>query len=157
MLQTELEVIASHLVIDDDGNEKEYNLPMIEESQGTQLLFSIGPVLKNAFEKGLTLVIDEIDRSLHTFIVRYLINAFRNPSINIAGAQLIITTHDTSLLSLDTFRRDQIYFVEKDNKTAISDLYSLDEYSVRKNENIERGYLAGRYGAIPFLQAGDIV
>lgn len=155
--QIQLEVTASHLVADESGNEKEFSLLLSEESQGTQLLFTIGPVLKNAFEKGLTIVIDEIDRSLHTFIVRHLVNAFRDPSINTGGAQLIVTTHDTSLLSLDLLRRDQIYFVEKNNKTAISDLYSLDDCSVRKNENIEKGYLAGRYGAIPFLRTGDIL
>lgn len=150
--QTELEVIASHLVSDENGIVRDWQLSLSEESQGTQLLFTIGPLLKHAFEKGLTLMIDEIDQSLHTFIVRYLVNAFRNPSINKAGAQLIMTTHNTSILSLDIFRREQIYFVEKNKNTAVSNLYSLDEYSVRKGENIEKGYLSGRYGAVPHVQ-----
>ena len=130
---------------------------MAEESLGTNQLFILGPFLKDAFEKGLTIVIDEIDKSLHPFIVRYLINLFRNPEINKRGAQLIATTHETPLLSLDTFRRDQIYFTEKNVDTGITDLYSLDEFSVRKTDNIEKGYLLGRYGAIPYPYTEDII
>ena len=84
-------------------------------------------------------------------------NLFRDSEINKNGAQLIATTHETSLLSLDTFRRDQIYFTEKDANTGVTDLYSLDEFSVRKTENIEKGYLMGRYGAIPFLQTEEVL
>ena len=87
----------------------------------------------------------------------YLVNLFRNPKINKNGAQLIFMTHETTLLSLDTFRRDQIYFTEKNPETGVTDLYSLDDLSVRKDENIEKGYLLGRYGAIPYLQTEDIV
>ena len=79
----------------------------------TNQLFILGPFLKDAFEKGVTVVIDEIDKNLHTFIVRHIINMFRDKEINKAGAQLIFTTHDTSLMSLSTFRRDQVYFTEK--------------------------------------------
>ena len=84
-------------------------------------------------------------------------NLFRNPDVNQNGAQLIFTTHDTTLLSLDVFRRDQIYFTEKDAQTGITDLYSLDDFAVRKDENIEKGYLLGRYGAILYLQTEEIV
>ncbi len=133
-----------------------YSLGIGEESLGTNQLFILGPIFKDAFENGMTVVIDEIDKSLHTSIVKYIVDLFRNPEINKAGAQLIFTTHDTSLLSLSTFRRDQVYFTEKDNETGISDLYSLDEFSVRKTENIEKGYLLGRYGAIPFIRGEEI-
>ncbi|MGN0483511.1 MAG: ATP/GTP-binding protein [Lachnospiraceae bacterium] len=112
---------------------------------------------KDAFEKGKTLVLDEIDRSLHPSIVKFIVNLFRDTEWNRNGAQLIVTTHDTSLLSLDTFRRDQIYFTEKDAETGVTDLYSLDEFSVRKTENIQKGYLMGRYGAIPFLRAKEVL
>ena len=98
------------------------------------------------------MVIDELDRSLHPFLVQFLVELFHTPETNKNNAQLIFTTHDTTLLSLETFRRDQIYFVEKDPHTAATELYSLDEFSVRKNENIEKGYLLGRYGAIPYLR-----
>lgn len=113
--------------------------------------------LRQTLEAGKVLVVDEIDRRLHPFIVKYLVNLFRNPNVNQNGAQLIFTTHETTLLSLDTFRRDQIYFTEKDAKSGVTDLYSLDEFSVRKTDNIEKGYLLGRYGAIPFLHTEEIV
>ena len=137
-------------------NKNTYSLGLLEESLGTNQLFLLGPVLKDVFENGTSLFIDEIDNSLHTFIVKHIINMFRNPDINKSGAQLIFTTHDTSLLSLSTFRRDQVYFTEKNNTTGASDLYSLDEFSVRKTDNIEKGYLLGRYGAIPYIRGEEL-
>ena len=135
----------------------EFSLTLQEESIGTQLLFFYGPLLKDAFEKGKTIVLDEIDKSMHPSLVKFIMNLFRDPDVNKNGAQLIVTTHETGILSLDMFRRDQIYFTEKDSKSGVTDLYSLDEFSVRKTENIEKGYLMGRYGAIPFLQAGEVL
>lgn len=122
-----------------------------DESNGTRnLLFLAGPVL-DILSKGLTLVIDELDTSLHTLLVRKLVRLFHCPDINTGGAQLIFTTHDTSLLDApDLLRRDQIWFVEKDRDQA-SSLVALSEFSPRKNEALERGYLMGRYGGVPFL------
>lgn len=151
----QVEVITEHRIIDGE-KESRYRLGLGEESLGTNQLFILGPILKDAFENGTTVVIDEIDNSLHTFIVKHIINLFRDKDVNKAGAQLIFTTHDTSLLSLSTFRRDQVYFTEKNNKTGISDLYSLDEFPVRKTENIEKGYLLGRYGAIPYIRGEEL-
>lgn len=126
-------------------------LDLMDESNGTRnLLFLAGPVL-DILRKGLTLVIDELDTSLHTLLVRELVRLFHNPEANPSGAQLIFSTHDTSLLDApDLFRRDQIWFVEKDRDQA-STLVSLSEFSPRKNEALERGYLMGRYGGVPFL------
>ena len=76
--------------------------------------------------------------------------------INKSNSQLIFTTHAVSLLNLELFRRDQIWFTEKDPKSAISDLYPLDSFSVRKDENIQKGYINGRYGAIPFIRDIDL-
>ena len=151
----QMEVITEHN-ISNGKNHIQYNLGLGEESLGTNQLFILGPFLKDAFENGSTVVIDEIDKSLHTFIVKHIINMFRNKKINKSGAQLIFTTHATPLLSLSTFRRDQIYFTEKNNETGVSDLYSLDEFSVRKTENIEKGYLLGRYGAIPYIMGEEL-
>lgn len=153
----EVEITTGHTIIDEDGNSIEYPLSLQEESLGTQLLFFYGPLLKDAFEKGKTLILDEIDKSMHPSLVKFIMNLFRDPDINKAGAQLIVTTHETGILTLDMFRRDQIYFTEKDSKTGVTDLYSLDEFSVRKTENIEKGYLMGRYGAIPFLQNEEVL
>ena len=155
--QYSIEVTTGHVVTLDDGGEEEFILGLNEESLGTQQIFFYGPFLKDAFEQGKTLVLDEIDKSLHPSIVKFIMNLFRDPEINKNGAQLIATTHETSLLSLDSFRRDQIYFTEKDANIGVTDLYSLDEFSVRKTENIEKGYLMGRYGAIPFLQTEEVL
>ena len=143
---------AGHYVQSQSGEGSQFFLDLNEESLGTKQLFWFSPILKEVFGKGKTMVIDELDRSLHPFLVQFLVELFHTPEINQTNAQLIFTTHDTTLLSLDTFRRDQIYFVEKDPHTAATELYSLDEFSVRKNENIEKGYLLGRYGAIPYLR-----
>ena len=126
-------------------------LDLMDESSGTRnLLFLAGPVM-DILRKGQTLVIDELDTSLHTLLVRELVRLFHRPEINTGAAQLIFTTHDTSLLDApDLFRRDQIWLVEKETDQT-SSLVSLSEFSPRKNEVLERGYLMGRYGAVPFL------
>lgn len=124
---------------------------LADESNGTRnLLFLSGPVL-DILNKGVTLVIDELDTSLHTLLVRELVRLFHRPEVNTGGAQLIFTTHDTSLLDApDLLRRDQVWFVEKDHDQA-SSLVALSEFSPRKTEALERGYLLGRYGGVPFF------
>lgn len=136
--------------------EKLISLPYSMESAGTRKVLSYGPIIRNVFKNGSVLIIDEIDSSLHPSLVRYLIDLFNDSSFNTNGAQLIFNTHDVSLLDQDIFRRDQVYFVEKDNSTGISDLYSLSEFSPRKSEDIRKGYLTGRYGAIPIVVSGGI-
>lgn len=121
-----------------------------DESAGTRnLLFLTGPVL-DILDRGTTLVVDELDNSMHPLLVRRLVEMFHNRALNAKGAQLIFSTHDTSLLDNDLFRRDQVWFVEKSADQA-SSLYPLSDFSPRKNEAIGRGYLIGRYGALPFL------
>lgn len=148
-------IMTSHQVIE-NGKKHEYELNYFDESNGTKRLFTYGPVLKNALENGKTIIIDEIDNALHPAMTKSLIEMFQNPNINKKSAQLIFNTHEISLLDLNLFRRDQIYFVEKDNKTGVSDLYSLDDFSPRKSENIQKGYLQGRYGAMPVVNLEDI-
>lgn len=125
---------------------------LADESSGTRnFLFLAGPVL-DIVRKGLTLVVDELDTSLHTLLVRRLVQLFHDVNLNKNGAQLVFTTHDTSLLdAADLFRRDQIWLVEKERDQA-SRLYGLSEFSPRKNEALERGYLMGRYGGLPLLR-----
>jgi predicted ATPase len=121
-----------------------------DESEGTQRLYGlIAPVL-DCLREGRVLVVDELDSSLHTLLVRRLITMFQTPGLNPNGAQLIFSTHDTSLLDHTLFRRDQIWFTEKDADQATR-LYPLTDFSPRKQEAWERGYLAGRYGAVPFF------
>lgn len=121
------------------------------ESQGTKaLFFLLGPIFNILESKG-SIFVDELDNSLHTLLVKKIIYLFHTQETSSNNAQLIFTTHDTSLMQdRSLFRRDQIWFVEKDADQA-SSLYSLAEFSPRKNEAIEKGYLQGRYGAIPLL------
>lgn len=143
-----IQIDAIHTVRKGD-EQKNYRLPMSEESLGTQHLFMISPILKRAFESGETLCIDEFDASLHPLLTVYMIKLFSNPQINRAHAQLIVSAHMTELLSPDVLRRDQIYFTEKQRETGSSELYSLDEFSVRSGENMRKAYLLGRFGAVP--------
>ena len=138
--------------IKDGNNLNSYSLELIEESVGTQQLFYFAPALFYTFKEGKTLLIDEIDRSLHPLLVEYIIKKFYDPEINKNNAQLICNTHDTNLLNLDIFRRDEIWFTERDNKTAATEIYALSDFSPRKDENIEKAYLLGRYGGIPFIR-----
>ena len=141
----------SHEII--EGNtKKEYQLEMGLESQGTQTVFNFAPLLFDVFKNGKTLVIDEIDKSLHPLLVNYIVTLFVNKEINKNNAQLICNTHDTNLLSLDLFRRDEIWFAERNPNTGASELYPLTEFSPTKKDNLEKGYLLGRYGAIPFIK-----
>ena len=130
-------------------------LPLEEESHGTQRFFQlVGPWLIS-IKIGFTLLVDELEASLHPLLTRELIKIFQNPDINKSGAQLVFTTHDTTLLDPELFRRDQIWFTEKDNSGA-TQLFPLSDYKPRKGEAIQKGYLAGRYGAIPILEAFEI-
>ncbi|WP_371868688.1 AAA family ATPase [Pseudoduganella ginsengisoli] len=125
---------------------------LMDESNGTRnLMFLAGPIL-DILKKGITLVVDDLDTSLHTLLLRQIVRLFHQPHANTNGAQLLFTTHDTSLLDApDLFRRDQIWFVEKNMEQA-SSLVPLSDFSPRKNEALERGYLQGRYGGVPFLE-----
>lgn len=127
-------------------------LTLDEESLGTQMIFALIPFIADTLNNKKVLIIDELDKSLHPFLVQYIVGMFNDSEINKNGAQLIFNTHDTNLLDLRIFRRDQIWFVEKNNDNGESDLYSLSDFPVRKSENIEKGYLLGRYGAIPFIK-----
>lgn len=132
-------------------NGNNYELDISEESLGTQVIFTFIPVIKDVIDNGKVFIIDEFDRSLHPFIVKYIAEMFNDPEINKNNAQLIFNTHDTNLLDLDLLRRDQVWFTEKNPQNGESTLYPLDDFSVRKSENIEKGYLLGRYGAVPFI------
>jgi hypothetical protein len=126
-----------------------------QESSGTNKVFDIsGPVFDTLIEGGV-LVIDELDAKLHPLMTVAITNLFNSPEINLKNAQLIFATHDTNLLSYGRFRRDQIFFVEKNHYEA-SDIYSLVEYKeegskIRKDRSFEKDYINGRYGAIPFI------
>lgn len=129
-------------------------LSLDEESEGTKRLFYLTLPLLFSMQYGHCLVIDELEASLHPSLASMIVNLFNNPDINVNNAQLIFTTHDTNLLGniegVPVLRRDQVWLTEKDDEGG-TELYPLTDYKPRKNENLERGYLQGRYGAIPFL------
>jgi len=127
-------------------------LSINEESLGTQMIFAFIPFLADSLKNKKVLIIDELDKSLHPFLVQYIVEIFNDAEINKNGSQLIFNTHDTNLLDLNILRRDQIWFTEKNSETGESDLYSLSDFSVRKQENVEKGYMLGRYGAVPFIK-----
>ena len=133
------------------GTDKEVEWDLDQESDGTQrMLELLGPIY-DVLQEGAVLVMDELDTSLHAYITRELVQLFNSPRTNPGHAQLVFTTHDTSLLDPTIFRRDQVWFTAKDS-SGQTDLYSLEDFSPRKGEAIQKGYLAGRYGGIPDLE-----
>ena len=153
-----LEISTAHESFDEGNSLGLISFPFKKESLGTQKAFSfLGPWF-DTLRRGGILIIDEFGTSLHTKLSKEFLRLFQS-SLNLFGAQLIVTTHDTNLLHRDLLRRDQIWFTEKD-LYGVSDLYSLVEYkinqasSVRNDASFSRDYLAGKYGAIPFL--GDV-
>lgn len=150
-----VKIAMDHEITDSQDEKNIYTLDFEDESSGTKILFALAPILKRAFEKTKIIIVDELEKSLHPTLVKYIIKLFNNEKLNTKNSQLLFTTHAISLLSLDLFRRDQIWFTEKNSLTGNSDLYPLDSFSVRKEENIEKGYINGRYGAIPFIKDID--
>lgn len=148
-----------HKKYDGDGNQVgliDFTLRE-QESSGTNKLIDISGPIFDILLKGGVLVIDELDAKFHPLMTAAITNLFNSPEYNTENAQLIFATHDTNLLSYGKFRRDQIYFLEKDRFEA-SDLYSLIEYKedgsktkIRKDRSFEKDYINGRYGAIPFI------
>lgn len=133
------------------------NFPFAErESSGTNKLFDLSGPIFYALHNGAVLAIDELDAKMHPIISQYIISLFNNPESNPNNAQLIFTTHDTHLLSQKMLRRDQIWFTEKDDREQ-TDLYCLtdivlpDGSKPRNDSNYEKNYIAGRYGAIPYI------
>jgi uncharacterized protein len=130
------------------------SLPLQKESRGTQAWISLTGTILWALERGALLLLDELDASLHPRLALEVIRIFQDPARNPRNAQLLFTTHDTTLLGNllgePSLHRDQVWFIEK-NQDGASHLYPLTDFKPRKFENLERGYLQGRYGAIPFI------
>lgn len=136
----------------EDGEDVFFEADM--ESSGTRRLVPLLQCVFTALERGSICIIDEIDASLHTQICEAIIALFTNKKTNPNGAQIIATTHDTNILNADNLRRDEIWLVEK-SLTGASEIYSLADIKLRSNDNYERRYLQGRYGAIPFAGSAN--
>ena len=140
-------------------------LPFYLESNGTRKMFHLFDFFMDALKNGMVLFVDELDAKLHPLLTRYIINLFHNSDTNKGNGQLIYSTHDTVNLNKETFRRDEIWFAEK-NKDGISEIYALSDYileddknagkKVRNDATYNKDYLTGRYGAIPVLEEFDI-
>lgn len=134
----------------------EYELRLSEESAGTQKLMGLASFIMNALEGGGTVLVDELDAKLHPKLLRYVILLFKDPEVNKGGAQLVFTSQDVSTMRNDVFRRDEIWFAARDKDEAsqlwsLSDLHEPNGNLVSKNAAFDRQYLAGRYGADPYL------
>jgi hypothetical protein len=136
-----------------DGDEAVFLDFKDEESTGTRRFFSLVGPWADILDHGYTVFIDEIEASLHPILVRELLKLLFSETGNRKGAQVIFTTHNTVLLDRNLIRRDQIWFTEKSQNGATS-LYPLTDYRPRNKEALEKGYLLGRYGAIPFIPEG---
>lgn len=145
-------IISKHTQYDDEGNEiKSVTFPFRKnESEGTIKYFSLAYPIIDALDNGKRLIIDEFDSKMHPLLTCRIIALFNSKETNPKNAQLIFTTHDTNLLSANIFRRDQIWFTQKDRYGA-TELYSLAEYKVRNDASFEKDYLSGKYGAIPII------
>jgi len=126
------------------------DLPIEEESDGTRKLFAYAGPWLDILANGRVIFVDELDNSLHSKIVLYLLKLLHNTKTNRKNGQLVFTSHDTSILDQQSLRRDQIWFVEKDRWNA-TNLYPLSDFSPRKGDALEKGYLRGRYGALPYV------
>ncbi|MFN4862236.1 MAG: AAA family ATPase [Pseudanabaena sp.] len=125
-----------------------------DESEGTQKIFSLAGPIIDTLKNGKMLIIDEFDARLHPKLSLAIVEMFNSKEGNPNNAQLIFMTHDTNLLSNKLFRRDQVWFTEK-NRYGATALYSLVEYKVRNDASFESDYIKGRYGAIPYIRSLD--
>ena len=142
-------------LVHDIGNHQDFELDIRLESHGTQRIFALAGPWLDVLKRGSIIVIDELEQGLHPALVGFLIDCFHNPALNRKDAQLVFTTHNTSILSQDSFRRDQIWFCER-NRAQETRLFPLTQFHPRKKyENLERSYLSGRYGALPHLRSFD--
>ena len=166
-VQNNNRVVKVELIHRGDDNELKA-LPLELESNGTRKMFHLFDFFMDALRNGMVLFIDELDAKLHPLLTRYIINLFHNSETNIGNGQLIYSTHDTVNLNKETFRRDEIWFTEK-NRDGVSEMYALSDYilddedgnnksikKVRNDATYNKDYLTGRYGAIPVLEEFQI-
>lgn len=156
--EARIKVLSSHGIYDEKGHKKGLkNFDFEElESSGTRKLFDMAGPIFETIKSGNVLVIDELDAKMHPLMSQEIVALFNDPRRNPNGAQLLFTTHDTNLLSNNLLGRDQIWFTEKDEQER-TDLYCMaqivlpDGSEIPESGNMERNYIQGRYGAIPYI------
>ena len=152
----QIRVKASHPGRTSSGELRTFELNLAEESDGTRKLMALAPAVESVLQKGGVLLVDEIERELHPALVNFIVSKFQSKHSNPYGAQMIFSTHNTELMNLEYLRKDQIYFVDKDMEDGVSDLYSMSDFSTRTTDNIRKGYLAGKYGAVPDVDVEEV-
>lgn len=125
-----------------------------EESRGTRKLFEYAGPLLDTLSSGYVMVVDELNNSMHPLLAKEIIRLVNDGNINKANAQLIVVTHSTSMLDLDLLRRDQVWFAEKNQ--GATEIYPLTDFKPRKDASLAKGYLQGRYGAVPYLSGAGV-
>lgn len=142
------EIVISDIRFEHKKNGRSIDFVKSDESDGTQRLFDLIPIINDAISNNRVVIVDEIDRSLHSSLTLDLFDTFYSMRKNNSRCQLICTTHDTSLMNLEFFRKEEIWFVEKEDQ--VSSLYSLDKFKLKDNiANVSANYLLGKYGSIP--------
>lgn len=152
----EVKAASIHPGVDHSGNQKTYSLELSDESDGTRKLMSIAPAIESVLSNGGVLLVDEIERELHPMLVDYIIAKFQSKRTNPNGAQIIFTTHNTELMNLELLRKDQFYFVDKNELDGSSELYGISDFSTRTTDNIRKAYLLGKYGATPNIEIEEV-
>jgi AAA15 family ATPase/GTPase len=142
-------IIRKNLAARHQVSDSDYSISFHDESDGTQRFLNLLPALYHLTRECKVFVVDELDRSLHPLLCHALLKLFLDACPG-GCQQLIVTTHETHLLDLDLLRRDEVWFVEKDHHQQ-SRLSSLTDWKARKDLRIEKGYLQGRFGGIPFI------
>jgi AAA15 family ATPase/GTPase len=148
------DISGAHTLFKDGVSLKEdASLSFAEESNGVKTLYTFGGKILGTLQDGGIIFVDELETSLHPYLSKLLVLLFQNERINKKNAQLIFTTHDTNLLERNIFRRDQIWFAQK-NEFGVTDLYSLQDFpDVREDTPFDKWYLAGKFGGIPDIKS----
>lgn len=147
---------ANHKGINANGESELYHLELEDESDGTRKLMSIAPAIESVLNKGGILLVDELERELHPMLVNFIVAKFQSKRSNPNGAQIIFTTHNTELMNLEFMRKDQIYFADKKKSDGSSELYSVTDFITKTTDNIQKGYLVGKYGATPNIEIEEV-
>lgn len=152
--QKRIDIYLAHDIV---GTNRTINIPLQYESAGTQKMFHLYPYFASVLKYGGIIFLDELNTKLHPLLIRVIVQMFLNKDINKNGAQLVFTSHDVWQLKSDILRRDEIWFTEK-NESGESTLYSLSDFideggeKIRKDEDYQKNYIHGKYGAIPKLK-----
>ena len=144
----EMRATSYHRGTNKNGTSELYCLDLSDESDGTRKLMAFAPAIEKALANGGIFVVDELEKELHPLLAKFIISKFQSPRTNANHAQLIFTTHNTEFLSKNLFRKDQLYFADKDNENGVSELYNVN---IGTHDNVRKSYLLGKYGAIPNL------